>query len=227
MHTRSLVLLAGLLLFSSPALAQDADRAPFGAWYVVSANTRFAGTPWGLQGEVQLRNHAVFSDLQQALARGGVEAHLADGSATFVLSYGYLYSEAEGTPDLPFYEHRVHQEVSLRQQVWRLRVGHRFRFEERFVEGSDAQGRYRYALSATLPLTTREMQDGTFYAAASNEVFLRGFGRGDRPVFDRDRVYGALGYRVSPVVSVQAGYLDQLFADDSDGQIHLSLRLSL
>lgn len=225
---RTFLCMAAFLVAVLPLHAQQADEAPFGAWYMVFASTRFDGTPLGLHGEVQYRNHAVAGDLQQLLIRTGLQAHLADGSATFTLGYGFVESEQEGTPDLGVTEHRLYQEALLRQQVWRVALNHRFRYEQRFVEDADFRTRYRYALFATLPLTTRTMQPGTVYAAGYNEVFLHGAtGRDGGAVFDRNRLYGALGYRVSSALSVQAGYMSQQFTRGADGQLQLSAHLTL
>lgn len=192
--------------------------------YVGTASV--SGSPLGTHGEVQLRNHALDGDLQQLLLRTSIR-YTPDPSATLSLGYGYVVSEAEGEPDNPFSEHRIYQEAFLRQAVSRLRIGHRFRYEQRFVDDDAFQTRYRYALFATLPLTSPDLRRGTVYAAASAEPFLRGAGRGERPVFDRTRLYGAVGYMVTPSLGVQAGYMDQVFADDADGQLQLSLHQTL
>ncbi len=223
--TRFLVLLLVGLGSVLGARAQ-VDEAPVGLWLMYFGTASFTGSPLGAHAEVQLRNHAVDGDLQQLLLRTSVR-YTPDPSATLSLGYGYILSESEGEPDDPFGEHRIYQEAFLRQAVSRLRIGHRFRYEQRFVEGDEFQTRYRYALSATLPLTSPDLRRGTVYAAVYAEPFLRGAGRGERPVFDRTRLYGAVGYVLTPSVSVQAGYMDQVFAADDDGQLQLSVHQSL
>lgn len=215
------VLCLAALVAASPVLAQ-ADEAVVGAWYMAFSTATFGDGPFGAHAEVQLRNHDLGGDLQQLLLRTSGRYTLSDDSATLALGYGFIRSEAEGEPDLPVDEHRIYQEVLLRQRVAVVRVSHRFRYEQRFVEDQDTQTRYRYALFATVPLTGG-LKRGDVYLAGYSEVFLRGAGRDGRPVFDRNRVYGALGYTLADGLGLQVGYMDQVFADDTDGQIQVSL----
>jgi hypothetical protein len=50
--------------------------------------------------------------------------------------------------------------------------------------------RFRYLLSLNIPITNELMSKNTFYFSAYNEIFLNA----QSPVFDQDRVYGAVGY---------------------------------
>ncbi len=197
------------------------------------------GGPFGAHAEVQYRNHGVIGDLQQVLLRTSGRYTLPDGSATLSLGYGYILSEQEGDPDDPVDEHRIYQEAFLRQRVEAVRVNHRFRYEQRFVDDLDAQTRFRYAVFASLPLTSADFRPGTVYAAAYNEVFLNTSGRGrdgiDVPVFGNNRLYGALGYQVSGGLAVQVGYMNQTFGRSTadgfrqreDGQLQVSLHHNL
>ena len=204
--------------------AQPADEAPFGVWYVYNGTATFGPGPFGAHAEVQHRNHALTGDLQQLLLRTSGRYTLADRSATFAVGYGFVRTEAEGRPDRPFDEHRTYGEALLRGRVGRAGVDHRFRYEQRFVEGADVQTRYRYALVLAVPLGRPGAGGRGPFLAGSNEVFLRGAGRGDGPVFDRVRLYGGVGYRLGGRLAVQAGYLRQAFADGADDQVQLAVQ---
>ncbi len=63
------------------------------------------------------------------------------------------------------------------------------------------------------------MTKDAVYLSLYNEVFLH-----DRePVFDRDRIYGALGYVLIPYLRIEAGYMVQLLASGHRGQLQLAL----
>jgi hypothetical protein len=81
-----------------------------------------------------------------------------------------------------------------------------------------------------VPLNGRGTGDGSLYLALYDEVFINGeLNIGDgRTVerFDRNRLYGALGYGLSDRFKVQAGYMLQTLASSSKGQIQASLHAS-
>ena len=224
--TRTLLACALAFLLALASHAQTPE-APFddgdpGIWYVAAADARLGG-PWGVAAEVQHRNHTLTGDLEQLLVRGSARYALPD-RATVALGYAFVRSEAEGEADRPFDEHRVFQEAVLQQRVTRLALAHRFRYEQRFVEDLAFQTRYRYALTGTLPFGSTEPEPGGVFAVASSEVFLRGAGRDERPVFDRVRLYGGLGVHVTSALNLQAGYVEQVLEGSADGQFQLALR---
>lgn len=223
---KALLLLA--LVVALPAAAQTGpvEENAFGAWYMYFGTATFGGGPVGAHAEVQFRNHDLGGDLQQLLLRTSARYTVADG-AVLSVGYGFIRSEREGTPDLPVDENRIYQEAFLPQRISVVRLAHRFRYEQRFVEDQDFRTRYRYALFATVPLNRTDLNRGAVYAAAYNEVFLNGIGRDGGPVFGQNRIYGALGYKVTDGLGVQLGYMDQVFADDVDGQIQVSLHHAL
>lgn len=215
---------------ASPARGQTPEP-PYneggpGIWYAFGANAAL-GRGWGAGLDLQYRNHTFTGDLEQFLVVGIGRYTLPRDEATVALAYGVFHSEAQGEPDQPTIERRLYEEVRLQQRVLAVRLGHRFRYEQRWVGGQDPQTRFRYALSGSVPLTSRDPGPGDVFAAASTEVFLRGAGRGDRPVFDRSRLFGGLGLHLSSRLRLQAGYLHQTFVGAADGQIQVALQTSL
>jgi Protein of unknown function (DUF2490). len=57
----------------------------------------------------------------------------------------------------------------------------------------------------------------TWYASAYNEIFLHL----DNPVFDRNRVYGALGYVINKNMRIEAGYMNQIQENKNRGQVQI------
>lgn len=188
---------------------------------------RFAGSPLSIHAEAQFRYHEVVGDLDQILLRAGPQYTVPGTRTTLTQGIGYIRSEAPGEADNGFDEFRLYQEALVGQRAGPVRLTHRLRFEERFVEDQDFQTRFRYALFATLPLAGNGTERGAVYAATYVEPFLRGPVRGDRPVYDRTRVYGALGVRAADNLGVQAGALAQVFDGNTDWQLQLSLHHAL
>ncbi|MFT7377117.1 MAG: hypothetical protein ACI88Z_000943, partial [Sphingobacteriales bacterium] len=93
---------------------------------------------------------------------------------------------------------------------------HRYRFEQRFVE-ENFKMRFRYFLTLNAPLTKNENNEVSFYLSAYNEIFLST----EPSVFDRNRLYGGLGYHVNKYLRVELGYMNQFFEFSGRDQINL------
>lgn len=92
----------------------------------------------------------------------------------------------------------------------RVDIDHRGRAEQRFFhypktgEKENTQ-RYRYRLSATVPINKPKVTSKTFFASAFNEVFL---GPKDE-AFKRNRLYSGVGYQFTRKVGLTTGYMWQ------------------
>lgn len=208
-------------------LSGSAAAQPLGGWAMYVGQARFAGSPFSVHAEAQLRYHELDGDLDQVLLRAGPQVTLPSTRTTLTPGIAYVYSEAPGEPDAGFGEVRLYQEALVAQRAGPLRLSHRVRLEERFIEDQEVQTRLRYALFATLPVTGDAARRGSVYVQGYAEPFLRGPGRGDRPVYDRTRLYGALGVRATDGLGVQAGALAQVFDGSTDWQLQLSLHQTL
>ena len=190
---------------------------------------RFGESPWGLQGDLQLRQWNIAGDLEQLLLRSGLTYTPRDVQATFTLGYASITSGAFGVDfDGTSHESRVYQEALLPHRLAsRVLLAHRFRYEQRFVEGQDFRTRYRYNLFVNVPFNGTTLTEHVWYAALYNELFVngeRGIGNGRTvQAFDRNRTYLGLGYGLSPKLRVQAGWMQQATDAWTKGQLQLSL----
>lgn len=200
-----------------------AQSSRTGGWYMYFGNAAWANSAWSLHLEGQYRNHNLAGDLEQLLLRSGAQYNLKDRSATFTAGYGYIATQPPGDDNTTVAENRLYQEALLRQTIGRVRLLHRFRYEQRFIENQAFRTRYRYALFLNIPLNSSGMAAKTWYIGLYNEVFVNGKKRANLPVFDRDRIYGALGYMLFDNLGLQAGYMRQVYERSSKGQIQLSL----
>ena len=206
--------------FPTSSSSQTNDR---GAWYMYFLSNRFEESSWGLHSEIQYRNHNYIGDLDQLLIRSGLQYHLNDNQATFTLGYGYILSEKEGTPNLGVVENRIYQEAFLRQKIDVVGINHRFRFEQRFIDGQDFRSRYRYAVFVTIPVI-----DSDFYVALYDEVFINAQKTANNSdYFDRNRAYMAIGYKLNKSISIQFGYMNQALETVDKSQFQLSIHQNL
>jgi hypothetical protein len=178
-----------------------------------------------LWNEVQLRSYNALGDLEQLVLRAGLGWNLSESNNNLLLGYAFIHSEPyiAGTDrKRKIDEHRLFQQFITRQRFGRTYIQHRYRIEERFLP-EDFRLRFRYFLSVNLPLNLKALDKGAWYLSAYNEIFLHA----DGPVFDRDRLYGALGYVIRKDLRLEAGWMSQIQERKSRGQFQLVLFNSL
>ena len=222
------LLILAIFLFASKNGNAQIDEDKMGAWNMYFFNTTFKESPWGVQGDVQLRNWNIGGDLEQLLLRGGVTYHPKEADIKLTFGYGNVTTGAYGSDQLTSAESRLYQEALFPVRFGnRFYTNHRFRYEQRFVEGQDLRTRYRYNLFLNIALNNPEMDKGAFYLAFYNELFINGqrsIGDGNPvEVFDRNRCYAALGYIIKKGLKIQLGVMNQTTDTWSKNQLQLSI----
>ena len=185
-----------------------------GAWYMYFFNTTFKESSWGIQGDLQYRNWDTAGDLEQLLLRGGITYKPKKEDIKLTLGYGNVTTGSYGSENSTTSEHRLYQEALFSAEFGNhFYTNHRFRYEQRFVENQDFRTRYRYNLFLNIPLNKAAMDDKTLYLALYNEIFINGqrnIGNGNSvEIFDRNRLYLALGYIIKKGLKIQMGYMKQ------------------
>jgi len=209
-----LVTLAILLALPTIVSAQDSN---LGNWLIYIGNKKL-NSKWNIHNEVQYRNYNAIGDLEQLLLRTGVGYNVNDKN-NVLLGYGYILSEnyiGESEDKIAINEHRVFQQYTTKQDIGKVSLSHRYRLEQRFVE-EDFKLRFRYFLSLKIPLKIKETGTSPLYLSAYNEIFLNS----KSSIFDRNRVYGGLGYNISKNIKIEVGYMNQFFETNSRDQINL------
>ena len=204
-----------VLMLPYIAAAQSSD---FGNWLIYIGNKK-VNSKWNIHNEVQYRNYDAIGDLEQLLLRTGLGYNLSENNHNLLLGYGYILSQnyiTDTQNKMDVNEHRIFQQFTSKQNVGSVSLSHRYRFEQRFVE-SDFKMRLRYFLAFKVPIIKTETSPTKFYLSAYNEVFLNT----ESNVFDRNRVYGGLGYQLNKKVRIEAGYMNQLFENSSRDQFNL------
>ncbi len=202
-----------LTLITSTVQAQKSD---LGAWYMYFGNNKIS-KKLNFHNEIQYRSFDGGGDLEQLFVRTGIGYDLTEDNNNVLLGYGFVLSRPyENGEKAKNTEHRIFQQYITKQNFGRFNLQHRFRLEERFLE-DDFRMRFRYYLGFNIPINNKEMLPKTWYASVYNEIFLHG----DSPVFDRNRVYGALGYVISKNLKIEAGYMNQIQENKNRGQIQI------
>jgi hypothetical protein len=194
------------------------QESKLGNWAIYLGNKQL-NSKFNLHHEVQYRNYNAVGDLEQLLLRAGLGYNLSENNNNLLIGYGYILSEnyiGETNDKVSINEHRIYQQFISKQQFSRISLQHRYRFEQRFVE-EDFKLRFRYFLGLNVPLTNKEMIDKTVYFSAYNEVFLNT----DADVFDRNRLYGGIGYRLNKTIRFELGYMNQFFANGNRDQVNV------
>nr|WP_315033936.1 DUF2490 domain-containing protein [uncultured Chryseobacterium sp.] len=205
-----------LTLVSLGSISAFAQKSDLGAWYMYFGNNKIS-KKLNLHNEIQYRNFDAVGDLEQLLIRTGIGYDLTENNNNVLLGYGFIlsqpYVKGEKKENI---EHRIFQQFITKQKFGRFNLQHRYRLEERFLE-DDFRMRFRYMLGLTIPITQKEMVPKALYASVYNEIFLHF----NSPVFDRNRVYGALGYVINKNMRIEAGYMNQLQENKNRGQIQI------
>lgn len=202
---KTILLFLFLGTLSLPVSAQTAEDKT-GNWLMYFGNHRF-NDRWSLHTEAQLRLFEVSQHFNQFLPRVGLNYHFKNGAS---ITGGYAYIPTENfdktNANSLSTEHRIWQQLILKNTLGRLNFEHRYRVEQRWVTRGNTTNygdRLRYRLFVALPLNHKELVDKTFFIGLYDEIFIN---VSDAP-FDQNRLYGALGYKLNAKLSFQAGYL--------------------
>ena len=221
-------LLPLLFIFSPGSLIAQVDQGQAGAWYMLMWSHENPESGFGAQGDVQHRNWDFGGDLEQLLIRGGLTWRPEGSAVKYTVGAAHITSGVFGANDGKSREKRIYQEALVPQRLgakWFLT--HRFRFEQRWVDGQDFRTRARYFLAANYPFNQDTLDQGAIYLSLYNELFInleRDIGDGrEVDYFDRNRAYAALGYSVQDNLRLQFGYMWQENSVYGKGQVQFNL----
>lgn len=214
-----------LNLFAIASHAQNtriSDRNTIG-WIAYSGTFKL-NEKWGLHTEVQFRRDKLITDPQQNLYRTGINYTLNNKLS---LRAGYALAETFNYGSIPlnnlgkqFTEHRIYQMASLSDKAGIFEISHRFMLEQRWIGRYTSPSltkeddfiflnRMRYMFRTNIPLKGRIIADKTPYLSVYDEILI-GFGRNvNENVFDQNRLAVLIGYRFSPKVRLEGGFLNQ------------------
>jgi len=193
-----------LMILAMPA-SLNAQQGETGNWLMYFGMNKVSDKI-SIHTEVQYRNHTLAPvNIEQLLLRTGLNYHFSD-KAFVTAGYGYIAShvfESEQThPESE--EHRIWQQFILTNNIGRVKFEHRYRIEQRWVN-NDYRNRFRYRLMLFVPLNKPKIKKGAVFIGLYDEIFVNG----QKTFFDRNRLYGALGYQFHKTAGLQMGMLYQ------------------
>lgn len=179
---------------------------------------------WGVHLEMQVRRNDFLSNSQQLLLRPGLNYHL-NGQVMATVGYAYIktYPYGDFAVKSEFPEHRLWEQIQIKTPLAPFEWVSRFRLEQRFsnlpvrnaTSGSYAPGdavytnRFRLLNRFSLPFKGKVIADKTLYASVYDE-FMVNFGKKVAAnVFDQNRLYLALGYKIPKAGKLEVGYMFQ------------------
>lgn len=169
----------------------------------------------GLHLDVQFRSADDLAYVKNILIRPGY-TYFFDAKKNATLGYAFILTNqgAANTNDL--IEHRIWQQFIITTPIGKIPLVNRFRLEQRFIERNTDDifsQRIRYFSRAVIPLHKQEkpkFTKGAFFAL-QNEIFfnLQNKDLLNNNIFDQNRAYLALGYRLTEGIDLEIGYLNQ------------------
>jgi hypothetical protein len=217
MSIRQLVF--ALFLFSGFTMQAQTTRVSAtntNSWWMYFGNHQVSDR-WGIHAEAQFRLSEGVSDWQQLLLRTGLNYYAKQ--VRYTLGYAFVKTFPYG--DFPvtsaFPEHRMWEQAQLNQTLGNVKLNHRYRLEQRWIGNSTTgdfedvryENRFRYMLRATIPLG-KDKETGKFYLGFYDELFVNAGKEVGYNIFDQNRAYAALGFKLGKIGRVELGYLYQL-----------------
>jgi hypothetical protein len=182
-----------------------AQNNVLGGWYIVNMNYHL-NDKFVLYGEVQARSQHLADDFFYHELKAGASYNLSSGQSVFIGVGNYETYTFPGNFKKPVAvnENRIWEQFTMSHYINRVKFEHRYRIEQRWLNG-DYANRFRYRLSATIPINHATVTNNTLFAFTFDELFFT-----DKPpYFLRNRIYGGLGYQFNKHITVQTGFIRQ------------------
>jgi hypothetical protein len=218
-----LIFPVALILYSQFSFSQEqrlADHNNIG-WLVYTGTFKLKNKI-SLHTEYQWRRVNSLKNWQQGLLRTGVNFAIRKDVS---LNAGYAFAETFPYGDYPattvFPEHRIFEQVVIKNPVGKMDISHRFTLEQRFVgkvviqNGSKETdftflNRMRYRLRSEIPFNSSKQGKNVWSIALLDEIFI-GWGKNiGANIFDQNRLAVLIGYKINQNLKFEAGFLNQV-----------------
>ena len=177
-----------------------------GCWNTLNINFD-NGKKWSFSTEFQLRSLQFYKNYNYNEYKGFVTYKIMPNlQASIVLGRYTTYGNGKTfqNPKLAE-EFRAALQVGLRNTLGKVQVDHRYRFEKRFYTSGIRASRIRYRVGLSMPLDkTKKTTLGV-----SNEFLIAITQKSKVIRYDKNRVSIAVTRKLTDMVSMQVGYLNQ------------------
>ena len=208
------------IFFIVLTITVNAQKSNTGNWFIYFGNQKI-NKKWNWHNELQYRNYNFIGDLNQLLLRTGIGYNLTENNNNILLGYGFINTQKylpNSKEKIGTNEHRIFQQFITRQSFNKVFIQHRYRIEERFFS-NDFQMRFRYFLGINIPINKPRIEKNAYYLSAYNEIFINA----QQNIFDRNRLYGAIGYVFNKNIKMEAGYMAQTVETNNRNQFQIVL----
>jgi hypothetical protein len=193
------------------------QKSEIGNWFVYFGNQKI-NKKWNWHNEVQYRNYNFIGNTNQLLLRTGIGYNLTEDN-NVLIGYGFINTQnylPNSDQKVDTNEHRIYQQFITRQKAGKVLLQHRYRLEERYIS-NDFQLRLRYFLGINIPINKKKLDKNAIYLSSYNEIFMNL----EKPLFDRNRLYGALGFVINKNFKVEAGIMAQTLENSNRNQFQI------
>ena len=176
--------------------------------WTVWNHTQKLSDKWGLFFDFQLREFDYPGRIANTvILRPAIQYKL---SKVVQLSAGYGYFDQPLDND----EGRIWEQVRI-ENKWRgFSLANQFRLEQRFLESSFNESyighRIRHLIRVDIPFTSDSVFSKGLYAGLQNELFMNLANGINGRFLDQNRLFLALGFRLSPKIDIEGGYLNRI-----------------
>ncbi|MEL4307477.1 DUF2490 domain-containing protein [Joostella sp. CR20] len=200
------LILAFLLSFSTQINAQDRGRDKLGSWFAING-TNLITNKISLHTEAQFRYYEFAHNFNQMLLRTAVNYHFSP-KAMVSFGYGYIDTSSYSKDDdqVKSSENRIYEQFILRNTLGKFDFIHRYRFEQRWVNtlgSTEMLNRFRYNLQISYPIAER------WHLVVADEIMINF----EPDLFNQNRLFGGVRYKVNNDLLLQVGYLKNTFSD--------------
>ncbi len=210
-----------LMLFAHSVNAQTAERKITNQTFSLFSYTNHVeiSPKWSIISDVQERTFIKPVKQSQFFLRSQIAYRFRpkwSGSAGFAY---YLNSTGDhlSSSSLIVPEIRLNQDLSYRQNIKTLTIGHRYRMEERFINktikdslinGYTFRQRISYSLSIEYPLIKPKDNNHSLSFRMSDAIMVNVKKRPVSSSFDQNRFYAGFNYGIIKNVNLELGYVN-------------------
>jgi hypothetical protein len=196
----------------------------------------------GIHLEYQERRSKLGAGNQQNLFRTALNYHfLPNAFASMGYAFVATYPYGNFAVKSVFPEHRIYQQLQYNNGLGIIESVNRFRLEQRFnylpvlqtdssykaSNKSTYSNRVRYAQRFSIPLKGKKIVDKSFYITCFDELFINFGEQVQRNIFDQNRAFAGIGYKLPKLGRIELGYLNQLLFKGDEVKVENNNTLSL
>lgn len=207
--------LLSVFLLISTAITATAQQTEQAAWLSASGTYKLS-KHWSLYLDNQFRSADQVSYFRQFIFRPGVVYKFnVHQLATIGYAYSLVNRLNDGIPDNNIKENRFWEQYTYLHRIAKVYATQRVRLEQRNMMTPGKEDvfsqRLRLYTRYQLPLIKQDTFNRGTYLALQNEVYLNVQHKNklNGSMLDQNRVYFGVGYRISPKIDVELGFIDQ------------------